>query len=118
VCIVPDVSTRSWVCAEGEAGRLGVCFVDFSVGHFHVGEMSADTARTQLALLLAYVDPVELAYARLPAHGHALDAATRAALQVPPPVQRDVPRACVCEEKYVRRMCWAARGSEISSNHG
>jgi len=114
-CVVPDVSTRDWMCAEGEAGQLGVCFVDLSFGRFHIGEMTADTARTQLALLLAYVDPVELVYARLPAHGHALDDATRAALQVPPPLQwlhelgaqptktcrRDrcnVTRACACEQ--------------------
>ena len=48
------------VLAEGEAGQLGVCFVDLSVGCFHVGEMAADTARTQLTLLLCHVDPVEV----------------------------------------------------------
>lgn len=67
---------------EGEPGHLGVCYVDASICEFFIGCFVDDVSRSQLALLMCHVDPVELIHARLCMHGAGLHQDTHAAIKV------------------------------------
>eukprot|EP01101_Sappina_pedata_P005508 TRINITY_DN2536_c0_g2_i1.p1 TRINITY_DN2536_c0_g2~~TRINITY_DN2536_c0_g2_i1.p1 ORF type:complete len:452 (+),score=74.18 TRINITY_DN2536_c0_g2_i1:107-1462(+) len=99
--------------ADSRNSRIGVCFVDASVGEFNIGEFEDDNERTRLETVLVQIKPKEILYEKSGLSSETKKAMRRAAMSVK--IDFDLSPTLLAHNKSDESMLWRVVGQSPGS---